>query len=225
MTTRQRIASLAGPVALAAMFLANPMAALAHPAPAHTEADKLVDAANHAADHAAHVELSPMPAFNEGVTTGITAVVVFLIVAVVLLTMVWPKIAKGLDDRNAKIREEIEAAEMARKQAKDALEQYQASLAQARAEAQKMLDQTRAQQAVMAEELKKKADVELSQMREKAMRDIESAKKAAVGEIYTQAAELAGAMAGKILRKNISVDDQSRLIEETVTQMNAPRNN
>ncbi len=164
-----------------------------------------------------------MPGLNEGVVTGITAVVVFLIVAVVLLTMVWPKIAKGLDDRNAKIREEIEAAEMARKQAKDALEQYQNSLAQARAEAQKMLDQTRAQQAVMAEELKKKADVELGQMREKAMRDIESAKKAAVGEIYTQAAELASTMAGKILRKNISVDDQSRLIEETVSQM--PRNN
>lgn len=225
MTTRQRFAFLAAPVAAAATFLMSPASALAHPAPAHpTAADKVVDAANHAADHAAHSELSPMPAFNEGVTTGITAVVVFLIVAVVLLTMVWPKIAKGLDDRNAKIREEIEAAEMARKQAKDALEQYQASLAQARAEAQKMLDQTRAQQAVMAEDLKKKADIELGQMREKAMRDIESAKRAAVGEIYSQAAELAGTMAGKILRKNISVDDQSRLIEETVSQMNAKNN-
>lgn len=210
MTTRHRLAFIAGSLAVAAISLATPMAALAADAP-------------HAAGHESH-ELSPMPAFNEGVTTGITAVVVFLIVAAVLLTMVWPKIAKGLDDRNAKIREEIEAAEMARKQAKDALEQYQASLAQARAEAQKMLDQTRAQQAVMAEELKKKADVELSQMREKAMRDIESAKKAAVGEIYTQAAELAGTMAGKILRKNISVDDQSRLIEETVSQMNAKNN-
>lgn len=176
-----------------------------------------------AADKGGHAELAPIPDKNAGLTTAITALVVFSIVAVVLLTMVWPKIAKGLDDRNDKIREEIEAAEMARKQAKDALEQYQNSLAQARAEAQKMLDQTRAQQAVMAEELKKKADVELGQMREKAMRDIESAKKAAVAEIYTQAADLAGVMAGKILRKNISVDDQSRLIEETVSQM--PRNN
>lgn len=216
MRTRS-FALLLGSIA-ACLFFGAPVALAADPA-GHSTTDHLADTAH----HAAHSELSPTPSLNEGVVTGITAVVVFLIVAVVLLTMVWPKIAKGLDDRNAKIREEIEAAEMARKQAKDALEQYQNSLAQARAEAQKMLDQTRAQQAVMAEELKKKADVELGQMREKAMRDIESAKKAAVAEIYTQAAELASTMAGKILRKNISVDDQSRLIEETVSQM--PRNN
>jgi len=222
MSTRSRLALLVGTIA-AATFFGAPVALAADPA-GHSTSDQIADAAHHAADHAAHAELSPMPGLNEGMITGITAVIVFLIVAVVLLTMVWPKIAKGLDDRNAKIREEIEAAEMARKQAKDALEQYQTSLAQARAEAQKMLDQTRAQQAVMAEELKKKADIELGQMREKAMRDIESAKKAAVGEIYTQAAELAGTMAGKILRKNISVDDQSRLIEETVSQMNTKNN-
>lgn len=208
-TAGSRLLILAGSVATSVLLLA-PVAFAAPDDHGH-------------ADHA-HVALSPLPGKDAGITTGITAVIVFLIVAVVLLTMVWPKIAKGLDDRNAKIREEIEAAEMARRQAKDALEQYQNSLAQARAEAQKMLDQTRAQQAVMADELKKKADVELSQMREKAMRDIESAKRAAVGEIYTQAAELAGTMAGKILRKNISVDDQSRLIEETVSQMNN-RNN
>lgn len=198
-----RLVLLAGSVATALMLLAP---------------------AAFAADKGGHTELAPIPDKNAGLTTAITALVVFSITSVILLTVVWPKIAKGLDDRNAKIREEIEAAEMARKQAKDALEQYQNSLAQARAEAQKMLDQTRAQQAAMAEDLKKKADIELGQMREKAMRDIESAKKAAVGEIYAQAADLAGIMAGKILRKNISVDDQSRLIEETVSQMNT-RNN
>ncbi|NBW89583.1 MAG: hypothetical protein EBR51_06680 [Gammaproteobacteria bacterium] len=59
------------------------------------------------------------------------------------------------------IREEIESAEMARKQAKDALEQYQQSLAQARAEAQKMLETTKAQQTALAAELPGVANVHL----------------------------------------------------------------
>ena len=44
----------------------------------------------------------------------ITTVVVSLIVFVVLGTVVWPKILKGLNERDAKILHEIESAEAAR---------------------------------------------------------------------------------------------------------------
>ncbi|MSR69738.1 MAG: hypothetical protein EXS17_05255, partial [Phycisphaerales bacterium] len=44
----------------------------------------------------------------------ITTVVVSLIVFVVLGTVVWPKIFKGLEERDAKILHEIEMAEAAR---------------------------------------------------------------------------------------------------------------
>jgi F-type H+-transporting ATPase subunit b len=71
------------------------------------------------------------------VATAITALVVFAVVFAVLATKVWPTITKGLDERANKITGEIEAAENARKQAKDALEQYQQSLKQARAEARR----------------------------------------------------------------------------------------
>lgn len=171
-----------------------------------------------------HETLEALPKPKAGIAPMVTALAVFALVAIILLTQVWPKIAKGLDDRNAKIKEEIEAAEMARQQAKDALEQYQEALAKARSEAQAMLDQTRAQQAVMAEELKKKSDAELSSLREKALRDIEMAKKAAVAEIYTESATLATAMASKILKRQITVEDQGRLIDETVSNLNVNRN-
>ena len=44
---------------------------------------------------------------------AITTLVVFGLVCLVLFTKVWPKIASGLDERQAKIRQEIEAAEAA----------------------------------------------------------------------------------------------------------------
>lgn len=165
-----------------------------------------------------------IPSVKQGFATGLTAVIVFIIVAAILQFLVWPKISKGLDDRANKIKEEIEGAEMARKQAKDALEQYQQSLAQARAEAQKEIDKARAQAQVIAAELKAKADVELNAMREKAMRDIDNAKKAAVAEVYSQSAQLATTMAGKILRRDVNAGDTQRLLDESVAQLAGSRN-
>src|ERR1044071_5193507 len=106
-----------------------------------------------------------MPTFNQGIASAITAILVFALVLAVLATKVWPVITKALDERAEKIKSEIAAAEAARKQAKDALEQYERSLADARAEAQRMLEKTKAQQQALADELKAKADVELNAMK------------------------------------------------------------
>jgi F-type H+-transporting ATPase subunit b len=156
---------------------------------------------------------------SQGVVSAVVTLVVFGISFGILAVAVWPKILKGLKDRENKIREEIESAEMARAQAKDALEQYQNSLAQARAEASKMLETTRAQQAALAADLKSKADAELSQMRERAVRDIESAKRAAVAEIYSMTGALVNDVAAKILRRNVNGDDTNRLIQESLGQL------
>jgi len=170
--------------------------------------------------HAAHpAPAGAIPNLQQGVVPMIVSIVVFVVVFLILANKVWPTIVKGLKDRENKIREEIESAEMARQQAKDALEQYQQSLAQARSEAQKMLETTRQQQSAMAAELKAKADRELADMRDRAMRDIDAARRAAVAEIYSQQAALAANIAGKILRREINAGDNQRLVEESLAQL------
>ncbi len=186
------------------------------------------DAADHAvAGHAdAHTAgtAGVLPTLEQGFVPMLVAIGVFTVVFVVLSMAVWPKILGGLRDRENKIREEIEGAEMARMQAKDALEQYQKSLADARAEAQRMIEATKAQQATLAAELKSKSEVELNAMRERAMRDIESAKRAAVSEIYAQSTSLATAVASKILRRSVNNDDTQRLVEESMQELQTSRN-
>lgn len=165
-----------------------------------------------------------LPTIEQGVVPMIVAFLVFAVVFAVLATKVWPTITKGLDERARKITEEIEAAENARKQAKDALEQYQQSLNQARAEAQKMIEQARTAQVALAAELKAKADVELGQMRERAMRDIEAAKRAAITEMYTQQSNLATAVASKILRRELNPGDQAALVQESLRELTSAHN-
>lgn len=160
----------------------------------------------------------------QGIASAVTALIVFGIVFAVLAVKVWPVIGGALDERASKIRNEIEAAELARKQAKDALEEYQKSLTQARAEAQRMIEQARSQQATVAAELKAKAEAEVAALRSAAMRDIEAAKRAAVTELYAQSATLATTIAGKILKRQINSGDHQQLIEESLGQLQGMKN-
>ncbi|MBY0312088.1 MAG: F0F1 ATP synthase subunit B [Phycisphaerales bacterium] len=166
-----------------------------------------------------HETVGAMPSMKQGLATGITALVVFIITAAFLSIVVWPKINSGLKDREDKIRNAIDEAEMAQEQAKAALEQYERNLAQARAEAQKMLDDAKTQQQVIAAELKAKSEIELGQLRDKARRDIEAAKAQAVVEIHAHATALATAMAGKILKREVNAGDQQRLISESLQEL------
>lgn len=169
-------------------------------------------------------EVGALPNVKQGLVTGITAILVFLIVVAVLGAKVWPAISRGLDDRNDKIRSEIEAAEKARRQAAEALAQYESSLAQARAEAAKLIEQTKAQQTQLAAELRAKSEIELNAMRERAVKEIQQAKQAAVGELYADATNLATMVAGKILKREINSQDQQRLVEESLGQLQGMRN-
>jgi len=111
------------------------------------------------------------------------------------------------------------AAEAAQQQARAALEEYEKSLAEARVEAQRMLDETRPEQGRLAAELKTKAERELGEMRDKAKREIESAKKQALNELYNESVNLATVMAGKILAREVTVDDQQKLMDESLAEM------
>ncbi len=170
-------------------------------------------------EHGGHEPASVLPSPQQGLVPLVTALIVFLIVLGVLSTAVWPKILKGLKDRENKIRDEIQSAELARKQAKDALEQYEKSLAEARTEAQKMLEKARSQQQALADELRAKADAEMSALKDKARREIEAAKREALAELYQTAGDLATGAASKILRREVNAGDSRRMVDETLAQM------
>jgi len=165
-----------------------------------------------AADHSASptaIELMP----------AITTLVVFAIFFVAIKVVVWPKIAKGLDDRDRKIRDEIRAAEEAREQAKAALAEYERSLATAREEAGRMIAQAKADAKAAGDELRARVQAEAVEMKAGAMRDIDRAKQAALSELHAGAAGLGAAIAGRILRREISVQDQQRLVDESLREL------
>lgn len=176
-------------------------------------------------DAAGHGPAGVLPTVEQGIVPMIVSLLVFAVVFAILAAKVWPAISGGLRAREEKIRQSIEEAELAQQQAKEALQQYEKSLAQARAEAQKMLDDAKAQQQAIAADLKAKSDAELNAMRERAKRDIDSAKRAALAEIYAETSSLAASIAGKILQKEIRPQDQQRLVDESLAEFQAAHAN
>ena len=154
---------------------------------------------------------------------ALTSIVVFLIFFFILRATVWPKILRGLDDRTNKIRSEIAAAEDARTAAEAAQAQYQQSLREARQEAAEMIAKAKADANVASQELRQRNESEMAELKQRAALDIEAAKRSAISDLHAEAAVLASVIAGKILKREITVEDQRALIDEALGELGKVR--
>jgi len=150
---------------------------------------------------------------------ALTSIVVFLIFFFILRATVWPKIINGLDERANKIRGEIQAAEDARADAEAAQQEYKQSLAAARQEAAEMIAKARTDANLAAEELRRRNESEITDLKHRAAQDIEAAKRSAISDLHAEAAALASLIAGKILKREITAQDQQTLIDEALGEL------
>ncbi len=149
----------------------------------------------------------------------VTSIVVFLAAFGILSTVVWPKITRGLEDRENKIRDEIAAAEKARKEAQQAQQQYEASVAAQREKLEGEMAQARADVQKYREQLRSEAEEQAAELKQRAVKEIESAKSTAIIDLHSEAATLAATIAGKILKREITANDQQQLVEESLREL------
>jgi len=170
-------------------------------------------------------EGGPIPSEGADILTAVTTLVVSALLFTLLAVKVWPPVVKALDARNEKILGEIRSAEEAGRKAREAMERHAAELAKAREESAAMIANAREEARRAAEELKTRNEAELASMLSRANADIDAAKRRAVGELHEQAASLAASVATRILGREIRPEDQRRLVEETLAEMNGGRVN
>jgi F-type H+-transporting ATPase subunit b len=151
----------------------------------------------------------------------IWTILTFAILLVVLGKFAWRPLLTALDQRQNSIRQALDDA----RQAKQELERLHAEsariIAAARAEADAILARTRDDANRFREELKQKAQVEAANVVKNAERQIELETARALQQIRTEAVDLSVAIAAKILQRNVSREDNQRLIEETFRQIEA----
>jgi F-type H+-transporting ATPase subunit b len=153
----------------------------------------------------------------------IWTIATFLILLWLLAKFAWRPLLEALERRQETIRKSLDDAH----QAKQDLERLNAEsrkiLTEARVQAEQILSQTRSDATRLRDELKQKAQAEAAGVMKNAERQIEMETARAVQQIRNEAVDISIAIASKLLDRNVSREDNERLIEETFKQIEARR--
>ncbi len=149
----------------------------------------------------------------------IWTLLVFGITMYVLSKVAFPRIQEALDKRANAIRESIEQAEKTRQEADEILQEYRGRLREAREQADEIVARARKS----ADAAKSQAVDEGREKREEllaaARRDIEAETRRSLERIRKEVADLTVLTTEKVTRKTLSGDDQKRLIDEALAEV------
>lgn len=133
----------------------------------------------------------------------------------------WRPLMAMLQARQDAIRVSLDDARKARQELERLNVESQRILNEARTQADAILSETRLDANRFREELKQKAQAEAQGIVRNAEKQIEQAKASALQEIRTEAVDISIAIASKLLQRNVSREDNERLIEETFKEIEA----
>jgi F-type H+-transporting ATPase subunit b len=137
----------------------------------------------------------------------------------VLAKVAFPRISQALDKRQHAIEESIDHAERIRHEADDVLEEYRERLQEARKQAEEIIARSRKAAEVHERDALQEAKETREQLMEQTRRDIESETRRAISEIRHEVADLTVLATEKVTRKTLNDDDQRRLIEDALSEL------
>lgn len=144
--------------------------------------------------------------------------IMFIILLALLKKFAWGPLMGIMQQREEHIAGEISAAEQSRQETQKLLEEQRNLLKEARNEAQVMIENAKKQGDVQREEIISIARTEAERIKESAKVEIEQQKEQAVAAIREQVASLSVMIASKVIEKELSVQDQEKLINEYIQE-------
>jgi len=162
------------------------------------------------------VQLSP---FAGNVGNALWTLIIFLIVVAVLGKFAWGPVLALLQQREEFIHRSLSDAKRDREEAEARLKEYAAKLQSAQREAVGILEEARRDAERLREELRTRARSEADTIIKNAERQVQLETSRALEQIRKEAVDLSVAIASKILQRNISKDDNEKLINDAMKQM------
>jgi F-type H+-transporting ATPase subunit b len=155
------------------------------------------------------------------VTPGlmIWTIVCFAITFFVLRKYAFGPIQQLIDARREKIEQSIAEADNARAEARRILEEHKKLIGQAKSEAEEILSEARRVGDAQRERVRQETEEDRQRRLEETRRQIEQATHQALGQIREEVGKLSLLAAEKITRKSLTGDDQQRLIDEALAEI------
>jgi len=148
---------------------------------------------------------------------------VFLLLLLILWKFAWGPILAGLAAREDGIAANIDQAQQDSEAAAAKLQEYEAQLTAATEEARTIIAKAQVDAQAAADAIVAEATEAAHRQRDRAVADIETAKNVALGEVAEKSVDIALGLAGNIVRRQLTAEEHSELIRETLDKF--PSNN
>ena len=149
----------------------------------------------------------------------IWTIITFLVLLALLAKFAWKPLLQALEGRQERIRRSLEDADKARQELERLQQESAKIMQQARIEAESIVAQTRADAERLREELKQKAKEEADNILRNAQQQIQLQTRQAIQQIRHEVADIAILLASKVLERNLAKEDNARLIDDTLKQI------
>lgn len=159
-----------------------------------------------------------MEALGINLAQLITQIVGISVLLFLLVKFLYRPILKVLDERSARIRESLEAADRAKEQAAASQAQMQDEMQRSREEGQQMIAQAREMAARFRDEEMSKAREEIAAERRRAEADIQRERDAAIEDLRREFAGLAITAAERVVERSLDESTHKDIIDKVLEE-------
>lgn len=149
--------------------------------------------------------------------------ITFLIVFFVLRKVAFGRIQAMIDARRDRIRQALDEADRAREEARGLIEEHHQLVAQAKAQSEEILAEARRVAEAQRQRAYQEAQQDLERRLEENRKAIEAENQKLVEQIRREVVELTLLAAEKVTGKVLDAEDQRRLIDEAVGEIDFDR--
>ena len=150
-------------------------------------------------------------------------IVTFLVLLVLLRKFAWRPLLGALESRQEIIRKSLEDAARAKQELERLQQESTQIIRKARIDAESVTAQSRADAEKVREQIKQQAKEESDAILRNAQQQIQLQTREALRQIRQEVADMSVEIASKLLERNVSKEDNKRLIEETLKQIEMSR--
>jgi F-type H+-transporting ATPase subunit b len=157
------------------------------------------------------------------INTGLSiwTVVIFLVLLAVLYKFAYPHILGAVEAREQRIRELLDAAVRDRAEAEALLAEQKRQLTEARHQAQQLLAEGRQAGERVREDIMARARAEQEEFLLRARQEIQQERDQAIDALRREVVDLAIAAASRLIGRNLDADDDRRIVQEFLGQVDA----
>ncbi len=145
-------------------------------------------------------------------------IITFIVLVLILWKAAWKPIIEALDSRAERIKKDVEEAGKTRNEAEQVLNRYKEMLDKAKDETAKIIADGKAKAEKISDDIIFKARKDAENIAERSRKDVELAKDTALSDLKLEIANIATAIAAKIIQKNLKPEDQEGIVKDALNK-------